>query len=472
MIAKRTLYKALLFICLLKTFYFLTFIFDRNPGIPSEFILNTFTLMSGDTKTYYYPLQTLYEDGQYNGMCRMPGLAPVYLPLRVFLSHNATLTAIIFIQFIGDILATLLCSILCFKIFKSLHAFWGCILLSSLSAFVLVRANYLLSDSLCCTTLVLSGWFLYQWKETNKSRHLLISGAFMVWAVFLRQICVVMFPSFLGLILFYSNYSWRKIFKSSVLFILPFILGISLWTIRNKTTYNRTILFVAPITECMGQLTPEYFAIKKLLISMGQDVEYWTVGTAAHWFYNENANCPCPITEKNFSPSLTQDSIMTLHDNYRRFTESDVKDSALSQQIISSCAHYSAIYKQENALRYYLLDPFQHFVRFLFPKRLDDFPLPKRSEGKWYLQLVKGGNFLLMLAIHAALFIALFGFLFKRMGEALIWLSIGLLPVAVLSSLGWVEQRYLASSHYFFILAVSGVSAMILNRLRHALPKQ
>jgi hypothetical protein len=119
-------------------------------------------------------------------------------------------------------------------------------------------------------------------------------------------------------------------------------------------------------------------------------------------------------------------------------------------------------------MRFYLIDPTQHFIRFLFPNRIDDYPLPKMSPGKWHLYFIKGINLLLLLGIHAALFFAIAVFIFKRMGEALVWLSIGLLPVAFLAVMGWVEQRYLASSHYFFIMAISGLTAVIIQRLRPA----
>ncbi len=203
---------------------------------------------------------------------------------------------------------------------------------------------------------------------------------------------------------------------------------------------------------------------------MGQDVEYWTEGTAAHWFSNKNVNYPCPITQKNLSPSLSKDSILTLKDNYLRFTESNSEDSSLSQTIISSCTNFSAIYKRENTLRYYLIDPIEHFVRFLFPNRIDDFPFAKMKEAKWQLKLIKGGNYLILITIHAALLIVLFVFLYKRMRVPLVWLSIGLLPAGMLAFMGWVEQRYLVTSHYFFIIAISGASVLLLERFRHARP--
>jgi hypothetical protein len=472
LVSKKSLRLALLLICALKSLFFLTFIVDRNPNTPSALIVNKVALKGGDSQTYYSPLQKLYDEGVYSGICRMPGLSPVYLPLRLFLSHENAQAAIVFIQLLFDILASFLCAMLCLGLFQSKYAFWTSILFTSLSSFVLVRANYLLSDSLCCSAIILCCWFLYTWKNSKKPQHLIISGCFIVWAVFLRQISVTMIPCFIALILFYSESAWKRRLANCILFTLPLLIGLSSWTLRNKLTYGRTIVFVAPITECMGQLTPEYFAIKSMLLSMGQDVEYWSNGTPAHWFYYTNESYNCPVPARNLSPAIPLDSIITLRERYKKFMESNQTDKTLSDQIVYTCNRYSHIYREERPIRYYLLDPINHLLRFLLPKRLDDLPIPKFSEAAWHLKLLKGGNHLLLIIINTLSLLAFLTFAINRKIAPLLWLSVGLLPIAYLSYLGWVEQRYLATSHYLFILGIGGLAALIEQKFKRALPKQ
>ena len=464
--SRKVLWTAFLVLAIVKIFYFTLFIVDRNPRIIHSFVIQGIALKGGDTETYYSPLRSLIEEGTYSGMCRMPGLAPVYLPFRLVLSHEHTQVAIVFLQLIADIAVALLSSILCFRIFRSIPAFWFCVVLTALSPFVLVRANYLLSDSFCCSALILAAWFLYEFIQSRKISTLLICGAFLAWAVFLRQISLLILPCFLLILLTQIRTSLVQRLRYSILLFIPLSISITGWAIRNTTTYDRTILLVAPITECMGQLTPEFYSVRKLLLTMGQDIQPWKPGSAAHWFFTENVDYDCPISDKHFTASLSRDSILNLREDYWTIINSRSDKEELSDRLIRTCSQYQQTYVSENAWNFHILNRAGFFFQFIFPTTIDDLPVPRLNEASIPAKVTKVSGYFLLIAIHAVFLLSLIFFLVKRNSLVLIWSLFGLLPILFLSYMGWIEQRYLATSHYFLILICSGFIAELAGKLR------
>jgi hypothetical protein len=464
--SRKVLWFAFMVLAVIKTFYFVLFIVDRNPHIVDSFVVERIALKGGDTETYYHPLRNLVEEGIYPGICRMPGLAPVYMPFRLVLSHEKTLVVIVYLQLISDVVAALLSAVLCFRIFRSIPAFWFCVALTALSPFVLVRANYLLSDSFCCSALILAAWFLYEFILSRKTSALLICGVFFTWAVFLRQISLLILPCFLLILFTQLRISlWLRL-RYAILLFIPLSVSITGWAIRNTTTYNRTILLVAPITECMGQLTTEFYSVRKLLLTMGQDIQPWKPGSAAHWFFTENADYDCPISDKHFTASLSRDSILNLREDYWTIINSGSDSEEKSNRLIRTCSQFEQTYISENAWNFYLMNRVGFFFQFIFPLTIDDLPVPRLSEASIPSKATKALGFFLLIGIHSVFLLSLIYFLVKRNSVALLWSLIGLVPILFLSYIGWIEQRYLATSHYFLILICSGFMAEVSVKLR------
>ena len=205
-----------------------------------------------------------------------------------------------------------------------------------------------------------------------------------------------MVPCFIVLQFFSSNTSYRKLLVNSLILLAPLTICLSTWTIRNKITYRRTIVLTAPINECMGQSTPELLAIKKLLLTMGQNVEFWTQRSASHWFLSSKDAYECPIPARHFCESFPKDSIISLKNQYMIFENGNRIDKELSARIIQSCKNYEHTYKKNKPIQFLLLNPINSLLRFLFPARLDDLPLPKMDKAPLYLKIIKGGNLLVL----------------------------------------------------------------------------
>jgi hypothetical protein len=215
-----------------------------------------------------------------------------------------------------------------------------------------------------------------------------------------------------------------------------------------------------------GQLTPEFYSVRKLLLTMGQDIQPWKPGSAAHWFFTENADYDCPISDKHFTASLSRDSILNLREDYWTFINTGSDSEEISNRLIRTSSQFEQTYISENAWNFYLLNRLGFFFQFIFPSTIDDLPVPSLIEASIPSKATKVSGYFLLLAIHAVFLLSLIYFLVKRNSLVLIWSLFGLTPILFLSYMGWIEQRYLATSHYFIILMCSGFMAEIAGKLR------
>jgi 4-amino-4-deoxy-L-arabinose transferase-like glycosyltransferase len=141
-LSRKTLFKWFLFILAAKLLWLLLFTALRNPQWNPILSVGTIGLYGGDTQTYYYPLEQLIASGEYYGMCRMPGVLPIYLPLRMILSEVNAQQAIVVLQVIFDSISTLLLAILAARLFGNRKAFHATILLSCVTTFIALRNLY------------------------------------------------------------------------------------------------------------------------------------------------------------------------------------------------------------------------------------------------------------------------------------------------------------------------------------------
>jgi hypothetical protein len=79
------------------------------------------------------------------------------------------------------------------------------------------------------------------------------------------------------------------------------------------------------------------------------------------------------------------------------------------------------------------------------------------SDAGLALQALKAFNYALLIAINLLFVISLAWLAYHRQWYALACACIGLTPIAILGCLGFIEQRYLVTSHYFMILAISSL---------------
>jgi len=462
--SRRTLFNWFLFILATKVLWLVLFTALRNPQWNPILSVGTIGLYGGDSKTYYYPVEHLIATGEYYGMCRMPGVLPVYLPLRMFLSQVNAQQAIVLLQVLFDSLATLLLAIMAARIFKSRRAFQATILLSCATVFIALRNVYLLSDSFCISALITAFFFLTSYFASHRKSMLVYAGIFLTWAIFLRQITLLAAPVMGAMVLAHHWKDGKKIMQAAFFLALPMVLCLGTWTLRNHITYGRNVVLVSSLDECMYNLTPELAAIRKLIITMGEDFQPWSKGGGAYWFFKQpiNERGAGPFTEHHFTSVMQEGELVQLRSDYRALSDTSLTRSAhdsLQQLVVQRANAYSVAYKNEHAWDYQVGNKIRLAGLFLFPSRIDDIPFPSVDKMNPVQKGIKAWSLASLWLVHALAMLLAAWWLIRMRRELLLWAFLPFCFIAALSYLGYIEQRYLATSFPFFILMIAGTWA-------------
>ena len=456
-----------LLILLVKLVWLLLFTWLRNPEWNPKLAVGTIGLYGGDTQTYYYPVEQLIETGQYYGMCRMPGVLPVYWPLRQFMNLELAQQVIVILQVLFDSLATLLLAILAARLFQRKSAFTAAIFLSCATTFVSLRSMYLLSDSLCISALITSVFFLYQFLSENRKSQLVYAGIFLAWSIFLRQISLLAIPVTGLILLHHFRSSWTKAITAGLILAIPLAVSLSAWTVRNKITYNRWVVLVPPLNECMKHYTDDFAAIRSLIIAMGEDYQPWSAGSAADWFFRQPIahTTNTPFEESQYTSAMQLSDLHKLRDDYRTLTDSVITPSkydSLSASVTNRAQLFKASYENEHAFDFHIMNRIRFLKQFFFPARIDDIPFPAANRMNILQKAIKAWSLVSLWLIHLAGFISILIFCIKKNWSVVLF---AFLPLSFTLALGWmgfIEQRYLATSFPFFIVLIAGAIGEVL----------
>ena len=460
------------FICLLlaKAMWFGIFSLNLDNVFDQTCTIG-FAFSAKDTPMYFSPLEALYESGHYTSICRMPGLLPIYLPLRLLFDSHLSIQFIVVLQIIADAITSLLLCLLAVRFFPSRRVLVITTTMLCLSSFIAIRSMYLLSDSFGISSLIVSSFFLVQFADTKRKSTLIWSGLFLIWSIFLRQVVILLIPVYLIILLSLLQYHWRRFPVHAVWFSLPIVIALSAWTARNQLVYHRTIFLVAPVEECMTQLTPAYSSIRKFIIATGKDFQPWTVGDAAYWFVqpDQQQKLIMPYNESDFTSAFNADSLISLKNEYQALLQLNPESAEYHRaenSIINKSQRYSNFYKSEHKFRFLVTDKIGFLVKFLFPRKIDDLPFPAFNSMSILQKIVKGWSLLFLWVISA---MSLSGFiycLFTRKFQQLLWLLIPFSLIFAQSFLGFIEQRFLATSYPFMVVTCAILIHLLLRKLQ------
>jgi hypothetical protein len=463
---QRQMLKWFFALVIVKLCWFFFFIVFRAPDWHPLFQVNGLAIRGGDSFTYYEAMEAFVQHGQYAGACRMPGLLPVYWPLRWFMGEDSAMVSMIFIQLAVDVLATWMLAVFAARVFGGHRSFFITLALASLSTFVAIRSNYLLSDSLCISFFILSAYFLSSYFLNASKGALWLSGGFFVWSIFLRPIMIVVIPVILLLMLLHHR-DWRKVTRTAMMWMMPIVLVLGLWFARNKVVYGRNILLVAPLKECMFRSDEVTSSVRTLIIAMGEDFQPWAEGGAAEWFFNPKSasDAPSPFSESSTGAAFNVDSLVQLRHDFRSYLlgDSTIQREAVGEQVIRRSLAFKEQYRETHPFRFYIWNRFLFMKMLLFPSRIDDLPLPARQQMNIVQFGVKAWSQIILWLVSACSIISVLVFLLFRRWDLLYWSGLAFSFVVVLSVLGYIEQRYLATAYPFLICCIAWSTCLLVN---------
>jgi hypothetical protein len=468
-ISRKKLLKWLLVIAVIKAVLFTFFAHQFLHYAKAGLVTSSIVVEQADSRSYYAPAKSFVEGGEYEGICRMPGLLPQYALFAWTMGHQPALVAVVVFQFLCSVFSVLFLAIIASRLIPHRRAFEVTALAYALSSFVSVWDHTLLSDSFATSALIISCFFLTEYCTKRRAIYLLLSGFWLTWAIFTRQIIIIFLPVLPLLWWVWSKESFGSFLRGTFVFASPFALLMTAWTIRNYQLEKTFIPLIKPIASCWTTYTPQFMKINEMLIVYGEDVQYWIVGSPAEWFGSQKKQPQCyPFRSDVNTTICNADSIVELQHLYVdfRISADSLKKQEAGALIMSRTTAMIEAYKREHAFSYYVTNRLRMMRDFVLPPRLDNTPGPAFGEMNIVQKAVKLGYYALLLLVNILGICGAIYALLKRNGAMILWAFMPVLMIIVLAGvMGYIEQRYLVPAYP--LLLVSGVFLVLSMHARY-----
>ena len=335
----------------LKSILFVLFVILYNANSDLYELDGLFVFVS-DSRAYFTPLEEYIKSGNF-GLVRLPGIFPVYAPLYFIFGEYIARNLIVLIQFIVSIWSIWMFGKIVFDYFGR-HTAIIFIIISGLSIPLMDIVFLGLMDSFSISFLLLSISFYYKWNKTNTIFNLFLSGVFITWSFFLREVAIV--PYFLmTIVLLIGKRNFFSKIKLVLIFTAVFILAESSWILTNYYYTDRIIL--ARTIDA----SDEYKAMYSLAPTFGGRFPKWYEGG---WFFDRENDCEIenfPFSERVFTPDYSLDDLIKLKKDYCSldFDENNIG-------FLNRVSDIKNSYKKHRWYDYYFLNYFRHLIDYLY----------------------------------------------------------------------------------------------------------
>ncbi len=238
---------------------------------------------TGDTSGYFGPIDSFLAGNGYRPDYRMPGYGLPYLLFRLYTTPQGAGTAIVFAQWLLGVVSVVVLA-RCARLLGAPRSaqYVTCIAFAAFPR-VAVYDVYWFTESFCCSAMIIAthAWIAY---HRTVSRFLLLwSGAWMMWAVFLRPVQLVWLLLLAVGALALSRTGWRERGIALALFLSPFLLADAWWIRRNTIMHGES----APLSR--GVITPELLSspmhpLMRFLQATGGNYIHWDPSAHIRWF--------------------------------------------------------------------------------------------------------------------------------------------------------------------------------------------
>lgn len=300
----------------------LYFAFQLNESgmtyTPGELCVET-----GDTPLYFDPVENLIANGTYSPDYRMPGVAAPYYLFRQVLDVADSRDAFVILQWLLSGISAYVLALIAVRLSGSdkfgLAVYCAFLLSANTSWFDASLA----SDSLAVSMLIFHAYFLQEAVDRKKLGPVLLSGFSLMWLIFLRPIAVpLLLPS---AFLLYRYWNGGRVLRPVLLFLLPFLVCDTVWTLRNHRV-NGEFNFLTNQGFQPTYFTKEirYHAMS-FIQRYGGNYIWWVPGSDMRWYGiwkggaeldNEGRSAKEPPAYA-YVPGYNRDSLLILSDRVR-----------------------------------------------------------------------------------------------------------------------------------------------------------
>ncbi len=341
-----------------------------------------------DTHTYLAPIDNLLRNGTYSPDYRMPGYGFVYLVFRFVFSQAIACNLLLIFQFILGGISVYYLALIAKKVFNCTPIFYVTYFIFLFSTYSNFYDGWLLTESFCTSALIFAIWFFVNYFEKEEKKHLIFSGLFLTWVIFLRPVFAPIYLILLVILIFKRRSQtpkgalsstiqspFRGLGQKILLLILPFLICDGIWVTRNYQKHNELIFLTS------AKLAPraEYIyepALSNFIRSWGGSADFTDNKTPLLWFGFHLDGMPDPKDYKDSLPdyiytskfnkdSLIEIKVLISMINY--VASSGNVNLVYQKALKARLDRYTQSIKEEKPFLYYIQAPFFHCLpRFLF----------------------------------------------------------------------------------------------------------
>lgn len=429
-------------------------------------------IQAADSVTFYEPLISWADGNGYGLPCRMPGLAFPFVPLYWLFGSEIARSLVVVFQFVLTSISVYLLGQIAFNLFPKRFSFYLVVVLYALFPLTATYDWIGSADSIHVSLLIIILWFFIL-KTPNSLWQVLLLGLLLAWAIFIKEVFIVLAPIFacyLVASILRSKEYISKAFRYAIVLALPGIVLVAAWTGRNYKLYQELIPVRPPVEWCYSSINQEVQAAWKLVAAWGVDVGRF--GAYSDWFRSKKFGVDAfPYPERVFTSGYNLDSLELLkNDVQQSLAQTPVESSSrLESKVIERSDRFLESYKSERPWSYYIFNRFRLSFQLMFPDRIDGLPFPAFANMGFVQKLIKVFTWLLWVLSSVSIFLGFCLFYKKILRLKRKVILVFALPLAVIFLLsflvGFIEQRYFLTALPISILWLGLISGKLFTRL-------
>jgi len=451
------------------------FIYNTHVLFPDRLIdgfifrMNDYEYFLGTIDNYFDHGTMTYLDQAKPFAGRMPGYGFPYLLIREFTGREAGLAILMGLQILLSSVATCVLALTALLVFRNSKIFHVVFWSFAICAPTIIFDIFTLSESFSISAIIFFHFFLLRFTLENRRSQLLLAGFFLAWAIFLRPflgLFIAIVPLYLLWSMIKAGKKLPEIITLNAIFLLPFIVFESAWVTRNYISLHRFIPLETSLTESYGEngaYRTSAIGIRSMINAWGGETGEFYDGSDGWWFHHAKGDDIKSYVFKPyvFNADFTRDSLVALKYIFNQSinqTHDAVTRDSLNMLANRIALRYADNYKEHNAVRCYLINPFKMFSRLVFANGTRLLILPSFSQMNMFEKAVK---VFYMLFYYGFIFSGIAGmiiFIFKKelhKGSVILYLCYPWIIACTLvfyASFVILEYRYMISAFPVFIL--------------------
>lgn len=370
-------YKYWIIIAIIVKALFFFFAISENRAVTDTNIIH---VTAGDSRTYIEPIENFIKEGNYYPDYRMPGYGIIYLLFRLIFPRVASLNLLVLLQLFLSAISVYVLALTCKEVFKSSRFFYASFYAYLLSTYVSIFDIYILTESFAVSFLIFSVFYFV--KAVNKFNYtaLFLSGVFLAWCIFLRPVSFLLLAIFIFIlaVVWIRNYrySFSRILKGILIFLLAFLLIDGMWTARNYKIYGEFIPLQKKIVYKEYENDPILRGLFWFGKTWGGDFSWWNPNAEINWFeHKDNSqNIKNQIKDALFpkciyTSKFNYQSLLTVKDYIRLSKDNTLQEDERNKYALLAAERlneYTDSIKKEKPFVYYIYAPLRFFRKFLF----------------------------------------------------------------------------------------------------------